>query len=60
MEVKINTQDSITTAQLIGRLDTPASQEISGDFDNLNQFLNYWEPHLPHLQLPLNLRQLRL
>ena len=38
MEVKINTQDSVTTAQLIGRLDTPASQEISGDFDNLTQF----------------------
>lgn len=35
MEVKINTQDSVTTARLIGRLDTPASQEISGDFDNL-------------------------
>ena len=38
MEVKINTQDTVTTAQLIGRLDTPASQEISGDFDNL---MNY-------------------
>ena len=38
MEVQINTQDTVTTAQLIGRLDTPASQEISGDFDNL---MNY-------------------
>ena len=38
MEVKINNQDGITTAQLIGRLDTPASQEISGDFDNLAQY----------------------
>ena len=38
MEVKINTQDSVTTAQLIGRLDTPASQEISGDFDTLAQY----------------------
>ena len=38
MEVKINNQDGITTAQLIGRLDTPASQEISGDFDNLTQY----------------------
>ena len=38
MEVKINTQDNVTTAQLIGRLDTPASQEISGDFDNLMQY----------------------
>ena len=35
MEVKVNTKDSVTTAQLIGRLDTPASQEVSGDFDNL-------------------------
>ena len=38
MEVKVNTKDSVTTAQLIGRLDTPASQEVSGDFDNLMQF----------------------
>ena len=38
MEVKITTQDSVTTAQLIGRLDTPASQEISGDFENLTQY----------------------
>lgn len=35
MEVITNTQDNVTTAQLIGRLDTPASQEISGDFENL-------------------------
>ena len=38
MEVKITTQDSVTTAQLIGRLDTPASQEISGDFENLTKY----------------------
>ena len=38
MEVKVSTKDSVTTAQLIGRLDTPASQEISGDFDNLMNF----------------------
>ena len=38
MEVKINNQDGIATAQLIGRLDTPASQEISGDFDTLAQY----------------------
>ncbi|MBR6371077.1 MAG: STAS domain-containing protein [Bacteroidaceae bacterium] len=35
MEVITNTQDNVTTAQLIGRLDTPASQEISGDFESL-------------------------
>jgi len=38
MEVIINKQDSVTTAQLIGRLDTPASQEISGDFETLAQY----------------------
>ena len=38
MEIKVNTKESVTTAQLIGRLDTPASQEVSGDFDNLMQF----------------------
>ncbi len=37
MEVTINKKDSVTTALLTGRLDTPASQEISGDFDNLAQ-----------------------
>lgn len=37
MEVIINTQDNVTTAQLKGRLDTPASQEISADFDSLIQ-----------------------
>lgn len=35
MEVITNTQDNVTTAQLIGRLDTPTSQEISGDFESL-------------------------
>ena len=29
MEVIITTQDSVTTARLIGRLDTPAAQEVS-------------------------------
>ena len=38
MEVKINNQDGNATAQLIGRLDTPASQEISGDFETLTQY----------------------
>ena len=38
MEVKINNQDANATAQLIGRLDTPASQEISGDFETLAQY----------------------
>lgn len=38
MEVKINNQDENATAQLIGRLDTPASQEISGDFETLAQY----------------------
>jgi anti-sigma B factor antagonist len=38
MEVKINNQDGVATAQLIGRLDTPASQEIGGDFENLMQY----------------------
>jgi len=37
MEVKISTNDRVTDAQLIGRLDTPASQEISSDFDRLIQ-----------------------
>ena len=38
MEVKINNQDGNATAQLIGRLDTTASQEISGDFETLAQY----------------------
>lgn len=38
MEVKVSTNNSVTTAKLIGRLDTPASQEVSGDFDNLSQY----------------------
>ena len=29
MEVKINTKDSVTTAQLIGRLDTPALMQYA-------------------------------
>lgn len=29
MEVIITTEDAVTTARLIGRLDTPASQEVS-------------------------------
>lgn len=35
MEVKITQQDKVTTAYFIGRLDTPASQEISKDVDAL-------------------------
>ena len=38
MDTKINTKDALTTAQLIGGLETPASQEVSGDFDNLAQY----------------------
>ncbi|MBR5923888.1 MAG: STAS domain-containing protein [Bacteroidales bacterium] len=29
MEVQINKQDNVTTVELIGRLDTPASAEVS-------------------------------
>ena len=29
MEVKINKTDAVTTVRLIGRLDTPAAQEVS-------------------------------
>ena len=35
MEIKLTQQDNITTAHLIGRLDTPASQEISQNMDEL-------------------------
>ena len=35
MEIKFTQQDNITTAHLIGRLDTPASQEISQNMDEL-------------------------
>ena len=31
MEVKINEQDNVMTVQLIGRLDTAASQEVSAN-----------------------------
>ena len=35
MEIKLTQQENITTAHLIGRLDTPASQEISQNMDEL-------------------------
>ena len=38
MEVKVSTKDNVTKVQLIGRLDTPASQEVSVDFENLMQY----------------------
>ena len=35
MEIKLTQQENMTTAHLIGRLDTPASQEISQNMDDL-------------------------
>ena len=35
MEVKITTEDKVTTACLIGRLDTAAAQEIAPQMDKL-------------------------
>ena len=35
MEVKITREDAAVTAQLIGRLDTPASQEITPQMNAL-------------------------
>ena len=35
MEVKITTEDKVTTAFLIGRLDTPASQDVSNELEPL-------------------------
>ena len=35
MEVKVNKQDNVVVAELIGRLDTPASQEIAPQMDAL-------------------------
>ena len=35
MEVKITTEDKVTTASLIGRLDTLAAQEIAPQMDQL-------------------------
>ena len=35
MEVKITTEDKVTTAYLIGRLDTLAAQEIAPQMDQL-------------------------
>ena len=35
MEVIINKEDAVTTVRLIGRLDTPASQEVSQELDPL-------------------------
>ena len=36
MEIKLTQQDNITTAHLIGRLDTPASQEISHELEYIS------------------------
>ena len=35
MEIKINTLDEVTTVELIGRLDTPAAQEISKEMESV-------------------------
>lgn len=35
MEVKINKENNVSTVQLIGRLDTPASQEVSEQLEPL-------------------------
>ena len=35
MQVNINTQGNETIATLIGRLDTPAAQEVTAQFDTL-------------------------
>ena len=35
MEVIINKEDSVTTVRLIGRLDTPASQDVAQSFEAL-------------------------
>ena len=37
MEVNITKQDKVTTAQLIGRLDTPASQEVAKTMEPLQE-----------------------
>ena len=37
MEVNITKQDKVTTAQLIGRLDTPASQEVANTLEPLQE-----------------------
>ena len=37
MEVTITKQDNVTTARLIGRLDTPASLEIAKDVETLTE-----------------------
>lgn len=33
MEIKINKNEGVTTVQMIGRLDTPAAQEITADME---------------------------
>ena len=40
MEIKTNKENGVVTASLIGRLDTPASQEIAPEMDALNEFAN--------------------
>ena len=37
MEVNITRQDKVTTVQLIGRLDTPASQEVAKTLEPLQE-----------------------
>ena len=37
MEVKINKNDDVTTVRLIGRLDTPASQEVANELSPLQE-----------------------
>jgi len=40
MEVKINKNDDVTTVRLIGRLDTPASQEVAKELTPLQETAN--------------------
>lgn len=40
MEVKINKQDDVTTIRLIGRLDTPAAQEVGKELTPLQETAN--------------------
>lgn len=37
MEVKISTLDNVTTARLIGRLDTPASADVAKELEPLQE-----------------------
>lgn len=40
MEIKTKHEDGIVTANFIGRLDTPASQEIAPEIDALCEYAN--------------------